>query len=75
MRWILSLGLAAGCAASAYQLEGEAGRHRQQAKAYASVADYDRAAAETQKASELHAKAVERAVKEGRANDLTFVAP
>jgi opacity protein-like surface antigen len=72
-RILLLSALAAGCAASAAQLEQEAQQHRIQARASTSMSDYGRAAAEQEQANRLHEEAVKRALKEGRANDLAFV--
>jgi len=53
-----------GCASST-ELENKARVHTLRADAAASVRDYDTAAAEKHKAQELHAKAVQKAYKEG----------
>jgi hypothetical protein len=72
MRILLLTFLAAACAESSAELQVESARHRQAAESAASANDLRRAAAEQTKADELHAKAVERAVKEGRTGDLVF---
>ncbi len=75
MRILLLAALMLGCAESAAQLEDQSLAHARQAQALAQAGNYAHASDEQQKAAELHKDAVERAIKEGRAGDLTFVRP
>ena len=69
----LGLGLlvvgAIGCASST-ELENKSRIHTLRADAAASARDYEVAAREQEKARDLHAKAVEKAYKEGRTLDV-----
>jgi hypothetical protein len=58
-----------GCASSS-ELEEKSRVHSLKADAAAQQRNYAKAAKEQQEAQELHAKAVERAYKEGTANQL-----
>ncbi|HEX6838054.1 MAG TPA: hypothetical protein VF334_15860 [Polyangia bacterium] len=60
---------AIGCASST-ELEDKSRVHTLRADAAASARDYQLAAREQDKARELHAKAVNKAYKEGRAIDV-----
>jgi hypothetical protein len=64
---------AIGCASST-ELEDKSRVHTLRADAAASARDYQLAAREQDKARELHAKAVEKAYKEGRTIDVTVPA-
>jgi hypothetical protein len=58
-----------GCASSS-ELENKSREHSLRADAAAQRRDYNAAAHEQQEARELHAKAVERAAKEGNTNQI-----
>jgi hypothetical protein len=58
-----------GCASSA-ELENQSRMHSLRADAAAQRRDYGAAASEQHEARELHAKAVERAAKEGHTNQI-----
>ena len=60
---------AVGCASST-ELENKSRIHSLRADAAASARDYEVAAKEQDKARDLHAKAVEKAYKEGRATEV-----
>lgn len=64
---------AIGCASST-ELEDKSRVHSLRADAAASARDYQVAAREQEKARELHAKAVNKAYKEGRTIDVTVPA-
>lgn len=64
---------AIGCASST-ELENKSRVHSLRADAAASGRDYQAAAREQEKARELHAKAVDKAYKEGRTIDVTVPA-
>lgn len=70
MALVLAVGGLIGCASSA-ELEEKARVHSYRADAAARNRDYDTAAKEKREADELHAKAVNKAYKEGRATDVT----
>lgn len=58
-----------GCASST-ELENKARVHSLRADAAAQARDYDTAAREKHEAEEMHAKAVKKAYKEGRTNEV-----
>ena len=62
-----------GCASST-ELENKSRVHTMRADAAASVRDYDTASREKHEAEELHAKAVSKAAREGRTDDVTVPA-
>ncbi len=59
------VGASLGACATAQETERKAQLHDQRADQYAAARDYDRAAAEKERANELHRKAINKAQKEG----------